>query len=189
MPSRSLTAGEIALAKRVFGSSIDYTAVGVSDSKFMGLHPRGVAMSPDGNLYMHGCYKDDYAAGSTYEQSFFLHEMTHVWQYQNKVLNPIAEALKLSLQHKFNYEASYFYTLDAKKDLLDYNMEQQASIVQDYFSLKETGSASPWTRCQNGTAGQEALYESVLKNFLADPGYAAAKAAPAQPRKPKPPKK
>ena len=56
-----------------------------------------------------------------------------------------------------------------KKDLLDYNMEQQASIVQDYFVLKNKHGHDD---------GEKQLFEKVLKNFIADPSYAKRAAFP-----------
>jgi len=188
--ARPLTAGEIALARGVFGASIDYSTVTITPDKFLGFHPEGTAMAPDGNLYMHGCYKDDYAAESTYGQALFIHEMTHVWQFQNKILQPVAEAVKLNLKLKFDYAAAYPYTLDAKKDLLDYNMEQQASIVQDYFSLKADGYSTGFEMCQNiiSDTAKLDLYEKVLANFIKNPGYGRNSHFPLFPgRKPKPP--
>ncbi len=192
MVSRPLTKGEIALARTIFADSIDYATVTVSDQKFMGIPflPEGTAMAPNGSLFMPGCYKTDYSTEDTLWQGTFLHEMTHVWQYQNKVLNPIATAAKLAVKHKFDYAAAYNYVLDDKKDLLDYNMEQQATIVQDYFVLKDRGT-SVWDRCYNPCDDVEKLrlYEKVLEKFLADPAYAKRTAFPAFGLgKPKPPK-
>ncbi len=192
MSSRKLTHGEIELARGVFGESVDYSKVTVTADKFMGFHPEGTAMAPDGNLYMHGCYRDDYSDGGTYHQALFIHEMTHVWQFQNKVLQPVAEAVKLNLKLKFDYAAAYPYHLDEKKDLLQYNMEQQASIVQDYFSMKTDGYSSLFENCRNNCGDTEKLrlYEAVLGNFLKNPSYAKNDDFPFFPglRKPKPPK-
>lgn len=174
MTSRPLTKGEIALARTVFGDSIAYDTVYVSDSKFAGFHPPGVAMAPNGNLFMPGCYKDDYAAESVLTQSLFIHEMTHVWQYQNKILAPMIEAVKLNVKFAFNYSAAYDYKLDGKKDLLDYNMEQQASIVQDWFAQKHGGFSPLYSSCQNSCtdAERQDLFDKVLAKFLASPTYA-----------------
>ncbi len=171
---RALTAGEIALAQRVFGNSICYDKVGITAGKFMPFQPKGTAMAPDGNLYMYGCYHDDYSAMPPLTQSHFIHEMAHVWQKQNGVLDPIASALKLNLTYRFNYNAAYFYTLDAARDLTSYNMEQQATIVQDYFLRAICGHGRDTGKCQTkgGFDTTRALYEAVLKNFLADPAYA-----------------
>ena len=174
MTSRPLTKGEIALARTVFGDAIEYGTVYVSDSKFTGFHPPGVAMAPNGNLFMPGCYSDDYSAEAVYRQSLFIHEMTHVWQYQNKVLAPMVEAIKLNVKFAFNYTAAYDYTLDGKKDLIDYNMEQQASIVQDWFAQKHGGFNPLYSSCQNSCTDAERkdLQEKALDKFLANPKYA-----------------
>lgn len=186
--SRKLTAGETALARRVFGNSIDYDAVTISEGKFIAFQPYGTAMAPNGHLYMYGCYKDDYSHENDRWQSHFIHEMTHVWQQQNKVLNPVAEAMKLSLKFRFNYDAAYDYKLDGKKDLLDYNMEQQASLVQDYFMLKICGVNGHSGRCKNicSDGDKITLMEKALANFLRDPHYAAPPQKPAA-NDPKPP--
>jgi len=190
MPKRPLTPGEIALAREVFGGAIDYATVTITEDKFIGFHPDNTAMAPDGNLYMPGCYRNDYSKEDTWDQAMFIHEMTHVWQYQNKILSPVAEAVKLNIRFKFDYAAAYGYMLDAKKDLVEYNMEQQASIVQDYFSFKKDGYFSYFdNRSQNicTDAERETLYEKVLENFLKDPGYAKNAQVPFFPGR-KPPK-
>ena len=38
-----------------------------------------------------------------------------------------------------DYDSAYSYVLDASNDLTDYNLEQQASIVEDYFRLTKLG--------------------------------------------------
>lgn len=185
---RALTPGEIALAQRLFGPSICYDKVGITAGKFMPFQPKGTAMAPDGNLYMYGCYHEDYSTQPPLTQSHFIHEMVHVWQKQNGVLDPIASALKLSLTYRFNYNAAYEYALDATRDLTSYNMEQQATIVQDYFLRDICGHHRDTGRCQTagGFDATRAPYEAVLKNFLADPGY-ARKAPPSSSAPPAPP--
>lgn len=165
---RPLTTGEAALARSVFGDTIDYARVTITDKKYMPFQPQGTAMAPNGHLYMYGCYKDDYSREHDGWKSHFIHEMTHVWQQQNNILNPVREAVKLSITFKFNYNAAYDYKLEQGKDLLAYNMEQQASIVQDYFMIKHCGHDAHRGHCTNteNTADKMALYENVLEDFL-----------------------
>ncbi|MFN7114261.1 MAG: type IV secretion protein Rhs [Alphaproteobacteria bacterium] len=172
---RPLTAGETALARSVFGASIDYDRVTVTEGKFIAFQPYGTAMAPDGKLYMYGCYKDDYSGQNDGWKSHFIHEMTHVWQQQNGILNPVAEAVKLSVKFRFNYNAAYDYRLERGKDLLDYNMEQQASIVQDYFMLKHCGQQGHRGHCKNigSDDAKIKLFEKTLAKFLKNPSYAA----------------
>jgi len=157
--SRSLTTGEIALARQVFGNAINYDAVKIHDGSYMPFQPSQSGMTPNNDIYMRDCFQPDYSQGNVDDQAFLIHEMTHVWQYQNKILNPVVEAVKLNLKFKFNYSAAYAFQLDEKKELTNYNMEQQASIVAEYFQRKAYGA-------------DVALHEKVLQKFLNNPSYA-----------------
>lgn len=170
--SRPLTAGEIRLAQSVFGNSIDYAAVKIHDGAYIAFQPQNSGMTPNGQIYMRDCYEDDYSKQSAGTRAFFLHEMTHVWQYQNKVLNPIAAAARLNLKHKFNYAASYFYFLDKKKDLTQYGMEQQAAIIEGYYLHKNGEGSRHCKNLEEGWFEKQALYEKVLGKFLKNPAYA-----------------
>jgi len=163
--SRALTAGETTLARQVFGDSINYAAVKIHDRAYVPFQPKNSGMTPRGEIYMRDCYSADYSKDDLYQRGFFLHEMAHVWQFQNKILHPIAAAAELNLKHKFNYGAAYDFQLEKGKDLTRYGMEQQASIIQQYFVWKHEGA-------------DVSLHEDVLKNFLKDPAYARQKKFP-----------
>lgn len=187
---RPLTDNEIDLAREVFGNSIDYAAVRLHEGQYMPFQKPGTAMAPNGHLYMYGCYEHDYALQDVISQAHFIHEMTHVWQYQNRILEPVAAALELNLRHAFNYAAAYYYDLNGRKDLLEYNMEQQATIVQDYFLLTRSGCALETGHCRTGGAFDERLgtFEKVLAKFNADPAYARRDAFPRSMFNPKGPR-
>ena len=78
-----------------------------------------------------------------------------------------------------DYTSAYPYVLDASKDLTDYNLEQQAAIVEDYYRLTTLGlqprrARAPYRRgCSpnHPPAWSRALYASVLRRFLSDPTY------------------
>ena len=160
--SRHLTTGEIRIAREVFGDSIDYAAVKIHDKGYVPFQSKGSGMTPRGELYARGCYSPDYSHGNIYARSFFIHEMAHVWQYQNKVMHPVVSAIGLSLKLKFNYQAAYEFKLDPNRDLTSYGMEQQASIIGEYFLLKHRNL-------------DVSLHEKVLKKFLDNPAYARRK--------------
>ena len=187
MTSRPLTQGEITLAQGIFGNAIDYGRVRIHDGKFMPFHPKGTGMAPEGNLYMYGCYHDDYSVKGPRVRAHFIHEMAHVWQYQNRILDPIRAAVELNLRHRFNYGASYAYHIDGTKDLLDYNMEQQATIIQDYFLLCREACGLESGHCRNADDAQARLplYAKTLEKFLKDPAYARRDAFPARLRPPR----
>lgn len=172
---RRLTPGEVDLAKTVFGDSIDYSAVRVHDHRLMppGLQEKTCAMALGNELSFPGdTHNADFSQESDIrKQSVFIHEMTHVWQHQNKVVSlPVAWAKEM-LRHKFDYAKSYPYALDAAKDLTDYRFEQQAAIVQDYFLLKRYGLILSYKE-RRQTRADKNLYESVLARFLKNPAYA-----------------
>lgn len=172
MTIRPLTDGEIKLAKTLFGDSIDYAAVKILDRPAP-LQGKNSAMVLGNNIYTNNCYYDDYAAGSPSSRCLFIHEMTHIWQGQNKVFNQALAVAEIHLKHFNNYAAGYFFTLDGSKDLIDYGVEQQAAIVEEYFLNKHEGLS--YTRhctnkCSNETRMK--LYEKVLEKFLQNPAYA-----------------
>ena len=133
-PHRGLTANERALLKPLFRDSLDYDKVQVVRGKFF-LQPDRVYMTPRGNIYAPGdLWSDDFAAPttSTYRRAVFVHEITHVWQFENG-MDLIAQGVAEYAKTGGAYERAYPYTLAKGKDLVEYGMEQQASIVEDYF--------------------------------------------------------
>lgn len=57
-----------------------------------------------------------------------MHEMVHVWQFQM--------GLAVAFWRLGNGFVDYQYDLTNDKILSDYRMEQQASIIADYWCLK-----------------------------------------------------
>lgn len=189
MAKRRLTAGETALAKTVFGDSVDYAAVWLHDKRILppGIQHRHQAVANGNHIsFPRTAYSVDFSQeADPNKQSVFIHEMTHVWQHQNRVCNTAWEATKETLRHKFNYSKAYFHKLDPAHDLTSYGFEQQAAIVQDYFLLSRHGvSKSYKSRRVQDPADMLAAYQGVLKKFLANPSYACRK----KQQKPKPPK-
>lgn len=176
---RRLTANEVALARTVFGDAIDYDRVRITNRRAFVLGPREKSMAPFNTIYLPDDYQPDFGADSVrWGQSDFIHEMAHIWQRQNGLLLPVKEAVRLTVKFRFKYRDSYDYELDRSKDLLDYNMEQQASIIADYFSLRKRDMKIFAT--MKPEDAEKAImdhvknlqdYEAVLENFLKDPSY------------------
>jgi hypothetical protein len=128
MLSRSLTPGEIALARSVFGEAIDYSRVRLHKGKWWPFHPRNAAMAPMGEIWFHpdgGVWSDDFSKEPLGRQGFFIHEMTHVWQSQKggRFYLPL-------MRHPF---CRYSYELKPGKPFRRYGLEQQAEIVSHVF--------------------------------------------------------
>lgn len=86
---RKLTDGEIALVKKLFGNSIDYSFVKIHKGKLIpGIQGNEVSMTPWGEIYMPtDNYLDDFSVLPPTKYNFlhhFIHEISHVWQYQRK---------------------------------------------------------------------------------------------------------
>ena len=134
---RNLTPKEIDLAKEFFGSSVDYKHVKVFSRNFFFYPFEGAAMVPNGNIYM----LDDRMRNRTFDGSpdkdtgIFIHEMTHVWQHQQGVSLPLS-ALAAYIENGFDYAACYEYCVDKYAKFDDYNIEQQASIVENIYNMR-----------------------------------------------------
>lgn len=191
MAKRRLTAGEITLAKTIFGDSIDYDAVRLHNRRLLplGIQEKHQAMAYRSHTsFPRSAYSDDFSKETdAKKQSVFIHELVHVWQHQNRVLSTPKEAVKETLKHKFNYQRSYHYTLSKNKDLTAYGFEQQAAIVQDYFLLTRHGITESFKHRRRAGANPATLqdhYEAVLNKFLKDPAYARRSARRHKPHRP-----
>jgi hypothetical protein len=131
VPQRKLTAGEKALLRPIFINTLPY------DDQF-------VARNDDQtggpfNSFTPGFIPNmaislwslDYSTASSSDKWVFIHEMTHVWQAfhgDNNIINGI----KIWASHS-SYDDAYYYDLTDNSKFRSYNMEQQASIVADYW--------------------------------------------------------
>lgn len=128
-PARPLTDAEIALSRSIFGDAIDYAAARVSNRKWAFFQTRRYVMAPTGTIHFHpddSDYCDDFSCSSLYLQGIFIHEMTHVWQYQKGIYLPLR-------RHPF---CRYDYSLKPGWKLEKYGLEQQAEIVRHVFMLR-----------------------------------------------------
>ncbi|WP_017518336.1 type VI secretion system Vgr family protein [Pseudomonas nitroreducens] len=165
---RELTAGEIAMARTVFKDAIDYSKVKVHHGGwwlFMGF--QNTAVTPNGEMYFPkstGYYRDDFSStGRGRDKALFIHEMTHVWQYQ------LGYWVKWhALWVTSRGSAAYQYELKRDGLLSNYNMEQQGEIVSDYYMICiEKTPGSVWNFSNRNK--DPALLASTLRNFLVAP--------------------
>ena len=125
---RSFTIGELHYSKQVFGNDLNYGLPRVMQGYWFPLQPSDTAMTPNGNMwYPPPIYREDF---STNRDDFFLfiHEATHCWQHQHGINVMVRGA----------FERTYEYgALKPNAVFLDFNIEQQASIVADYVRLTQ----------------------------------------------------
>ncbi len=118
---RLLTQGERTLAVYVFGDSLDIDNIHLCSSRLI---IKNYAMSPNGSVYFHpDDLVDDFSVLSLELQSWLVHELTHVWQVQ--------QGMKVVRRALLNRR--YRYILKDGKTFLQYGIEQQAQMVQDWF--------------------------------------------------------
>ena len=117
--------------RSVFGDAIDLGAVSIKRRKWFPFQPRRVAMAPRGHVHFHPAgkaYCDDFARAGIDAQGLLIHEMTHVWQTQQK-----GEWYLMLMRHPF---CRYDYTIRPGWPLERYGLEQQAEIVRHAFQLR-----------------------------------------------------
>lgn len=134
---RRLTPGEMQMLMDVFGNNINSSIIWVRKESALpfGLQFDNYGMTPLGDLYVRDTlYSDDYSLEQNHNKHFFVHEMTHSFQYQH--------GMAVWLRGLASCVAGYMYKLEAGKLFSEYNMEQQASIVADYYYLKNFGGSA-----------------------------------------------
>ena len=155
--TRPLADWEINLAKTVFNDTIDYSKVRVDNYAFIG--PKQYRFAYVGFNTMN--------AWGPMSNSLFLHEMTHIYQYQKLGAIYIYDALKAQHSEKgYNYggaEELKQMLVDGKK-FSDFNLEQQGDIVSDYFLIK-SGYQPRWG---NGGKVDLETYEKCLSEINGD---------------------
>lgn len=125
--SRYLNLNEIAMARSVFGDSIQLDDVQLKTAWWV---LKGYAVSPNGNIYFHPAdWLADFSKASLGKKSWLIHELTHVWQLQ--------QGLKVVRGALINRR--YHYNLERGKSFFKYGIEQQARMVQDYFIRRHLG--------------------------------------------------
>jgi hypothetical protein len=153
--ARPLTAGEIALARLVFGSAIDYKRVRIHNTRFIPfLQRKDVCITPNGELYFHmSRYRPDFSLATESEQHWFMHEMAHVWQHQLGYPVMWRGAIRIGL--RYDYEVSPELRLHIEI------AQAQAEVLADYFAM---------VYLHKQDAG---LYQDMLRDFLRNPSSPA----------------
>lgn len=117
--------------RSVFGDAIDCDGVRIKRRRWHPFQPRNITMAPTGHLHFapqSPFYCDDFSWSGLERQGLFIHEMTHVWQTQQRgrFYLPLA-------RHPF---CRYDYALKPGWPLTRYGIEQQAEIVRHAFLLR-----------------------------------------------------
>lgn len=134
---RPLTDAERALVRGMFRDAIDPDPVRIRHWRWWPLQPRNVIMAPMGHLHCppgDGPWSDCFAQTALRTQAFFLHEMTHVLQSQQR-----GRWYLPLMRHPF---CRYDYVIEPGRLFEGYGIEQQAEIVA-HTHLLRNGVAIP----------------------------------------------
>ncbi len=144
-----LSADEAALLTALFGSTLD-----ISKVKLVYGSPvaTGAPKTLENTIHFDPKHdiRDPVYRRSARHLMLLAHEMTHVWQFQNKGLGYVPDSLFNqavgAVVHNDRNEA-YAYDMEPEKKLTSYNSEQQAQLIEGYVGLVGFGVAPP--RCNN----------------------------------------
>ncbi len=130
--AQTSTAEEIGLGKSIFKNKINWCVV-MYDRKAWSAKPHFcLAYVSFNTINTQENLTDD----------VFIHELTHVWQYQKFGAGYIITALaaqKSLERYNYAYHSNWLET----QEFLHFNAEQQADLIQDYFLLQQ-GRTAQW---------------------------------------------
>ena len=134
--TRPLSRMEELLARSIFGDTVNYRRVRIDESSYGGPKQHRFAYVSFFTINSWGMMND----------SLFIHEFTHIWQFQQMGGVYIPRALQAQFSKAgYNYggvsELNRF--IEQGLQLQDFNLEQQADVVSDYHRLR-TGYVPHW---------------------------------------------
>lgn len=178
-PWRTLTGAERALLVPLFADSVPYDEVRIIHGTAP-FQPPGSYVTIGTDIYApDDLWRDDFTTAPPWsiERAILVHEISHVWQHGNGMDLVVGSVLEM-VKSRGRYEQAYPYRLERDRDLLQYGMEQQASIIEDYYRIT-TQHQRP-SQLENAGLSLQArlrLYRAVLGKFLRDPFYARTHSA------------
>lgn len=174
VPHRGLTDGEKAMLWPIFRDGIDYDAIQILHAAHP-FQPSDAYMAPRGHIYAPGhLFREDWSAPdvSAVARAELVHEVTHIWQFANG-MDILVEGVEQLLASRGKYDGTYRYVLRPDRDLTDYNIEQQAAILEDYYRIRYEGLHPVELGNQNlSIEERDRLYDLVLGEFFHDARYA-----------------
>jgi len=177
---RSLSASDIAYAKQIFRDTIDYTKITITRDSLLSL---GAPKTIGNTIHLKSDWGGDQFKGDTMELTelglqTLIHEMGHVWQYQNGGLAYIPESLWAQFKGAFagkgrgdayNWQSVHAAGLPWEK----WNPEQQAEAIEAYnVTLREYNqlqlkiSGAPATSGERSRLSALQVKLSILEPYM-----------------------
>jgi hypothetical protein len=150
---------------KVFDDTLDYDKIWITNLEGIGGRPFTlfnldeeivVAASPS-------VFNDfDNLLTNNITKRIFVHELTHAWQYQHRrFLTRLCDIIGTRGEEVlYGQNAVYQYTPGS--NWYSYNMERQANIVADWYSVKFNHYVAPGTRASADTDNDRYIRENIL---------------------------
>ncbi len=125
---RPLLPAERSLAEGVFGTSVAYARVRLIPTRILEYRTVGNTIR----------VPEDFTIAQPYMAETFIHEMTHVWQYQHGGTSYISASLSAQIVGTIaagSRNAAYDYVPN-RRSFFEFTPEQQGLIVQNYFAMQ-----------------------------------------------------
>ncbi len=152
--TRKLNNNELQILKSIYFDTINYNKIKLTNQHlFSKLLKKYSGIVFDNTIvFTKKSYKDDFSINDG-SMALLVHEMCHVWQYQN--LN--YRWYKAGMEHLKFAKSTYYYNIADHKKLTDFRFEQQGEIMADYFRLKKGNSPKV-------AVYEEVVYSSINRN-------------------------
>jgi len=137
---RGLTASERSQAQSIYQDSIDYDKVAIAAGS---VGSAGSTRTIGNTIYMEDDEFQDNTSTLTPEGlNTLIHELGHVWQYQHGGLEYIPNALTAQAESTIttgdrNDAYNWRRAVGQQKEWKDWNAEQQAMAMEDYFKAEQ----------------------------------------------------
>lgn len=137
--TRKLTIQEENEARSVFTKSIKYSQIRIDENSFIAWI--GAKINRCSNMGVTTFHTINFNRKirteiDRSEMKWLIHELVHVAQMETKGSIYFVEALLAQITEGYTYE------LGSRAHLKEYNREQQASIVADYYSILRSGNST-----------------------------------------------
>jgi hypothetical protein len=183
---RGLTVGEVRLCKTIFRDTIPTGMVKIIKRKVS-----DGGFTPFGRINMHESkHRADYIGSNILRPPdielarLFTHELAHVWQHHVglpkirmffQARRQVRRSLRQAGEEVYAYTMRrdmYYYRIDRPgMDLLDFNLEQQCDIIEDYFADTLWADKPYNAHGPNYPVPTIEQLIGVLSRFLSDPSY------------------
>jgi len=158
---RKLTDREVFLATFIFKDAIDYSKVRIDERAYLGPKQYNFCYVSFNTINSWGKMSDD----------IFIHELTHIWQYQHVGAVYIPRALHAQRSSEgYNYGGlpGLRLAVQQNKRFIDFNYEQQGDLVADYFRILHGGKPYWGNACLEDISWYEHFIHQVQTSRQAD---------------------